>query len=254
LTIELLGHLLSKAGLERALAVMDLETILYNLENKAAKRDSKKYYLTLFGNPGHGFWGISYEGHHLSLNFVVNGEELVSATPLMYGVNPAKVVDTAGTSATLGSRLLAKQEDLSLELFASLSESQKAVALISKDDPPAMEGYNAAPGPRQRIGLSTKMLDAHQKGLLAKLLHSFTENADRDFALEANYEFVREFDEMYFAWYGTGKLETAHSFRIEGPVTYIIFHNFQKDSLGNINHIHSLWRNRTKDFGYNIKK
>ena len=254
LTLDLLGKLLSKVGLERTLAVMDLETVLYNLENKAAKRDSKKYYLTLFGTPGQGFWGVSYEGHHLSLNFVINGEELVSATPLMYGVNPAKVVNTGGTKFKLGSRLLAEQEDLAFELFHSLNAEQMKVALVSKGAPPAMKGYNANPGPRQKIGLSTQKLDAKQKALLVKIFHTFTESAEKSFAEESNYEFKTEFDDMYFAWYGTGKLETAHSFRIEGPETYIIFHNFQEDSLGNVNHIHSLWRNRTKDFGYNIKK
>lgn len=251
LTLDLLGKLLSKVGLERALAVMDLETILYHLENKAAKRDSKKYYLTLFGTPGQGFWGVSYEGHHLSMNFVVNGEELVSATPLMYGVNPAKVVNTGGTKFPLGYRLLAEQEDLGIKLFDSLTPQQKKVTHVSKGAPPAMEGYNAHPGPREKVGLSTKKLSADQKELLMKVLYTFTENAEKGFAEESNYEFKAEFDEMYFAWYGKGK---ARSFRIEGPETFILFHNFQPDSLGNVNHVHSLWRNRTKDFGYNIKK
>lgn len=254
LTTELLSQLLSKVGLERAVAVMDLEKVLYNLENKAAKRDSKKYYLTLFGTPGQGFWGVSYEGHHLSMNFVINGEELVSATPLMYGINPAKVVNTGGTKFKRGFRLLAEQEDIALELFNSLDAGQKKVALITTGAPPAMKGYYANPGPRQKIGLSTQKLNTKQKARLLKLLHTFTENAEKGFAEESNYEFKTEFDDMYFAWYGTGELKTAHSFRIEGPETYIIFHNFQEDSLGNINHVHSLWRNRTKDFGYNIEK
>ena len=251
LALSLLGQLLSKAGLERALIVMDLETILYNLENKAPRRDSKKYYLTIFGTPGQGFWGVSYEGHHLSMNFVINDEELISSTPLMYGVNPAKVVNTGGTKYKPGFRLLAQQEDLAVKLFNSLTTQQKRLVHISKGAPPTMEGYNANPGRREKVGISTKKLTNGQRDLLMKILHTFTENAEEGFAEESNYEFKTEFDEMYFAWYGTGK---ARSFRIEGPETFILFHNFQTDSLGNINHVHSLWRNRTKDFGYNIKK
>ena len=188
------------------------------------------------------------------MNFVINGEELISATPLVYGINPAKVVNTGGTEFKRGFRLLAKQEDIALKLFHTLDTGQKKVALITTSAPPTMKGYNANPGPRQKIGLSNKNLNANQKEMLIKPLHTFTENADKGFAEESNYEFKAEFDEMYFAWYGTGELNKAHSFRIEGPETYTIFHNFQKDSPGNINHIHFFRRNRTKDFGYNIKK
>jgi hypothetical protein len=255
LTVNLLGQVLSKVGLERALAVMDLEKVLKALENNSPKRDSEKYYLTLFGTPNQGLWGISYEGHHLSLNFVIDGDELVSATPLFYGINPAKVIKNGGTGAIVGSRLLNKQEDLALKFFNSLTAEQKKVALVSTGEPPEMVGYNANPGPMKKEGISVKKFTAEQKNEFTAILHTFTENAEKGFAEESNYEFNAELDDMYFAWYGTGELDKAHSFRIEGPATFIEFHNYQEDSLKTkANHIHSLWRNRTKDFGYNLKK
>ena len=49
------------------------------------------YYWTVFGTPGKGRWGLSVEGHHLSLNFVVEGERIVASTPQFMGANPAEI-------------------------------------------------------------------------------------------------------------------------------------------------------------------
>ena len=109
---------------------MALEAILRELEKSRAKgpiRDPERYFVTLFGNPSEqSRWGLSVEGHHLSLNFVVDKNEIVSTTPAFFGSNPAVVKHAVSGGLPEGTRVLAKEEELAFELVQSLSDEQRA--------------------------------------------------------------------------------------------------------------------------------
>ena len=48
-------------------------------------RDPERYYFTVFGKPsGDGKWALSIEGHHLSLNFVIERGKIVASTPAFF--------------------------------------------------------------------------------------------------------------------------------------------------------------------------
>ncbi len=55
----------------------------------------------------------------------------------------------------------------------------------------------------------------------------------------------QELGRFRFAWAGTLAPGQAHYFRVHGPVTLIEHDNTQN----NANHIHSVWRDLTADFG-----
>src|SRR5439155_12434260 len=105
------------------------EGLLNELEkSKGGKntRDTERYFFTIYGSPTpDGKWGLSVEGHHLSLNFVVDKGHVVSTTPSAFGANPAIVKNDNVPSIKKGTRVLAKEEMLALELFASLTSDQK---------------------------------------------------------------------------------------------------------------------------------
>jgi len=72
--LALLRSVLSQVGYDKSVAIMELDEILRVLEGSRAKniRDPKRYFFTIFGTPSDtGPWAISFEGHHLSLNFTV---------------------------------------------------------------------------------------------------------------------------------------------------------------------------------------
>src|SRR5204863_375511 len=97
-----------------------------------------------------GKWGWRVEGHHLALNFTLDGSQIVSATPAFFGANPATVKD----GPRKGLRTLAEAEDLARELFQSLDDSQKKVAY--QDTPsreaPAPGVTESAPGDSRTPG------------------------------------------------------------------------------------------------------
>src|SRR5205085_2900552 len=101
-----------------------LEAILHDLEKGGRTvRDPEWYFFTIFGTPARQ-WGWRVEGHHLSLNFTLEGGRIVAATPAFFGANPALV--KAGPRKGLAT--LGDAEDLARELFQSLDEDQKKVA------------------------------------------------------------------------------------------------------------------------------
>src|SRR5258706_2566106 len=83
---------LSPQGFTKATNVMlVVELVLRDLENQDPRRDSGLYYVTIFGNPDQSPWGWRVEGHHLSLNFAIDTNDVISVTPNFIGSNPAEV-------------------------------------------------------------------------------------------------------------------------------------------------------------------
>jgi hypothetical protein len=124
---------LSRAGFVTVGTIMGLENILDHAEGFVARfdrergRDPGLYYLRVFGEPGSGrTWGWRFGGHHVSLNNLIVGGQLVSATPCFMGADPA-------SSELLGgavSRPLARVEDLARELVRSLSPDLARRAIL----------------------------------------------------------------------------------------------------------------------------
>jgi hypothetical protein len=53
---------------------------------------------------------------------------------------------------------------------------------------------------------------------------------------------------LHFAWAGGGERGAPHYYRIQGPAFLIEYDNTQN----NANHIHSVWREFTGDFGADL--
>ncbi|MBY0229478.1 MAG: DUF3500 domain-containing protein, partial [Gemmataceae bacterium] len=75
LALELLRTGTSEAGFEKATGIMGLEDVLLGLEKgKGPVRNREWYFVTVFGKPSKaGKWGWRLEGHHLSLNYTLDG-------------------------------------------------------------------------------------------------------------------------------------------------------------------------------------
>ena len=95
------------------------------------KWSHQNFYLVFFGDPHNdAVWGYKLEGHHLSLNFSVNGDK-VAVTPFFIGTDPAeyRILDYAGW------RVLGQEEDLGIKLIQSLSAEQRRKATMDTTVP-----------------------------------------------------------------------------------------------------------------------
>ena len=121
----------SESGNMAATTIMSLEAILLEQEGpkSAMVRNPGWYFFTVFGTPSKtGKWGWRVEGHHLSMNFTMEGAQVVASTPCFFGANPAEV--KAGPNK--GKRILPQAEDFALNLYKSLDDDQKKVAHQAK--------------------------------------------------------------------------------------------------------------------------
>src|SRR5262249_46660873 len=117
----------SERGYQQATTIMSLESILRELESGGRiVRNPEWYFVTVFGTPAKtGKWGWRIEGHHLSLNYEIEDGAVAAATPAFFGANPAIV--RGGPKQEL--RAIPDVDDLACEIFKSLDDSQRQLAL-----------------------------------------------------------------------------------------------------------------------------
>lgn len=246
---ELLKTGTSEAGFKKASTVMNLESILAELESKGRiVRDPLWYFFTFFGSPSKtGKWGWRVEGHHLSLNFTLEGGKVVSATPFVLCANPAQVK----SGKFKGTVALPETIEPFFDLVKSLSADQIKSARQDKLFPEIKE---AEPRPTvgDPVGLPASKLNDKQKALLWKLIEGYAQRMPPDVA---DYELAEikkaGLEHVHFAYAIDEKRRgNPYTYRLQGPTFLVEFINEQNDSAGNpANHIHSAWRNIKGDFG-----
>ena len=252
----LLNTGLSTAGAIKATTIMSLEGLLKELEHGTGPvRDPELYFFSVFGDPGpRGNWGWRVEGHHLALNYTLVNGHVVSATPFMFGSNPAEVKD----GPRKGLRNLADIEGPANALMTSLSVAQRKLAIVAEVAPEVtttpnseqVEGMSFGPGSRggrgsaPPLGIGPDELDDDQRALLMKLLHAYGAN----FPESLRGEIFGSADKdafLRFAWYGPTDPTKPHAFRVTGQMVVIDFNDTQNET----NHIHTFYRRVERDFG-----
>ena len=250
--LTLLRSALSVAGYEKATGIMQLDELLRIIEGEKAKniRDAKRYFVTLFGTPADtGSWGLSIEGHHLSLNITIRDGMVVDSTPQFLGANPAAVQTTFPGLPPTGHRVLRDEEQLAFDLVNSLDDQQRQKAVIAAEPPREIRAAGEPQAPREvAAGIAHAELTSGQQAALQKLVEVYC-RVMPDAVAEERLGLIDNWGDVHFAWAGSLKPGVGHAYRVEGPTFAIEFVNVQPDAEGNpANHIHCIWRDRTGDF------
>ncbi|MGE0376695.1 MAG: DUF3500 domain-containing protein [Planctomycetaceae bacterium] len=254
--LALLRASLSQSGYDKAAKIMSIEQLLAELE-KAGRfiRDPERYYFTVFGANFGERWGLSVEGHHLSLNFVVENGKVISATPQMFGANPAVVKTENKSGFRMGTRILTQEELLAFELVNGLDDTQRKVAVIDEQAPKEIRAAGQAQPPTEApAGIPAARLTSEQQKLLRELIEEYAKAVPAEVA-EQRLTAIDEagFDGVHFAWAGAREPGIGHYYRIQGDTFLIEFVNTQPDVAGNpANHIHCVWRDMHGDFAIPI--
>jgi hypothetical protein len=250
---ELLKTGLSARGYTTATSIMGLEDVLKVLEgeNRRFPRDHEAYQFSIFGTPGDKqAWGWRFEGHHVSVRFdIVNGS-LTSSTPSFFGANPAEVRADVPGAAPRGTRVLAAEEDAARALLESLDASQKTTAIVANAAPNEMLTSNALKAdPQSPLGLKASAMTAPQREKLMALIDVYTGFMVPDMAADRMDRLKKAgLDTIAFAWAGETEKGKKHYYRIQGPTFLVEYDNAQNDG----NHIHSVWRDFSGDFGADL--
>ena len=243
----LLSTGLSSQGIIKAHTIMSLEEVLKVVEKGTGpERDPDKYFVSIFGEPAAaGTWGFRFEGHHVSLNYIIVDGHLVSS-PTFFGSNPAQV--TEGPRA--GLRALPREEDLAREFMQSLTPEQRAIAIVQKEaygEILTAENRRAALN-GQPNGIAYAKLTPKQKETLDALVAEYANNLPPEISGARMDQFHKTRANLFFAWAGGIKSGEPHYYRIQTP-TFMIEYDKTQD---NANHIHSVWREFNGDFGLDL--
>jgi len=257
--LRLVRAALSEAGYDKAHKIMSLELVLQQLEGKDRNwaRDPDMYYVTIFGQPSsEGAWGLSFEGHHLSLNFVCRDGKVVDSTPQFFAANPATIKNEVEGPLGIGTRVLRDEEDLAFQLVHSLSDEKLKLALIDEKAP---KEIRFAGEPQATVGepegISFQNLNGKQRKVLQQLVYVYTDAAADVVAQERRDQIAADgWNQVHFAWAGATEPGIGHYYRIRGERFLIELVNTQADAVGNpANHIHSVFRDLTGDFDLPIQ-
>jgi Protein of unknown function (DUF3500) len=249
LAYALLNAGLSQIGYVKAVTIMSLDDVLRVMEkDNGERRNPEKYYFSIFGTPADkGTWGYRVEGHHCSQNYTVVDGKVMNA-PSFFGANPAEVRE--GPRA--GLRTLAQEEDLGRDVVASLTEDQRKTAVVDAKAPNEILTSNSrqAALKGQASGLSaTKMTGAQYEKLLA-LLEMYAQNMPDQVAQYREEQIKKAGKNIFFAWAGGVKKGEPHYYRVQAPAFLIEY----DDTQNGANHIHTVWRDFTGDFGEDLLK
>ena len=241
----LLQTTLSSQGYHKANSIIELERILGVIEGRPERRDPEGYFVTIFGTPGAGDpWAWRFEGHHLSLNFASPSNELTVTGPAFLGANPALV--ESGPKA--GWRPLGREEDLARSLVNSMSDEQRARAVIADEAPRDIITGNDREARLDGFeGIPASALSDDQLALLFGVIGEYVGNLEAS-AAHAWMTRIRDEispDDLYFAWAGSTAFGEGHYYRVHAAPFLIEYDNTQ----GNANHVHSVWRDLENDFG-----
>ncbi|MCU1237776.1 MAG: hypothetical protein JWP63_5743 [Candidatus Solibacter sp.] len=249
LATALLSAGLSQAGFIKAMSIMSLEDVLKVMEKDSGeRRNPEKYYFSIFGTPSDtGTWGYRVEGHHISQNYTIVNGKVVDA-PSFFGDNPAEVRE----GPRKGLRVLAGEEDSGYAMMASLDAAQKKTAIVDEKAPNEILTSNSreAALKGQASGLSATKMTSAQFAKLNALLEEYVGNMPEQIAQYRQEQIKKAGKNISFAWAGSEKPGEAHYYRIQTPNFLIEFDNTQNGA----NHIHTVWRDFTGDFGGDLLK
>jgi hypothetical protein len=229
---QMLSLALSTSGYNKVSHVLFNEDLSKEFDPETGHN---KYWLAIYGKPStKTTWGWRLEGHHLSMNFTLEGDTLVSSTPFELGSFPAVIEKDAYRA---GFRNLSKEIDLGFELIGSLNPGQRAKAIIQKTMPnEKMMGEINVIAAKKQVGLPFQEMNKRQQAIVLRLVKEYTGNIETAPAIDLS--------SLRFAWWGAADNSQPYAYRLHGKDFLIDF-----EDIGN--HVHCVWRALKKDFGNN---
>ena len=258
--MAILQAALSEEGYEKTVGIMVSDQVL---ADEGGGGDLQfgidRYVVAIFGSPSETEpWMLQFGGHHLGLNLTVSGEDNV-LTPSFVGVQPseytlaeagnltafepANVLD-GGTVRPMGA-----ENDEAFELINALDAQQQEEAILDYEVSDLVLG----PGEDGRVlepeGIPASEMTADQQALLLDLVREWVGIANEGAAEARMSEIEDNLDGTYFAWSGPTTNGEPVYYRITGPTLHIEFAHEAAPPPGGILHIHSIYRDPTREYG-----
>lgn len=252
--LAILRESLSDRGYREARDVMRLNHTIGEITDRWEAYGEWLYWMSIFGVPDpHAPWGWQIDGHHLNINCLIVGDQIVT-TPMFMGSEPVHV--TTGKYA--GTRVFEEEERRGLALVRRLTPKQRARAVLSEELPREVFTIAFRDNFEMRYeGIPCTELDGNQQDLLLQLLGTYIGRTNPGHAELKLEEIRHHLDRTYFAWMGGFEQGSVFYYRIHSPVVLIEFDHLAGLAMANDHptrrHVHTIVRTPNgNDYGTDL--
>lgn len=242
--MAVLAAALSPEGYGKVMQIVQAdETLKQTSRGGGPSFGRDQYYISFLGQPSTTQpWMIQFGGHHLGLNITLAGEHGTLA-PSHTGAQPAHFELEGKMIRPLGHEI-----DKAFALMTSLDESQRKQAIIGAQMRDLVLGPGRDGQMIQPEGIKGSALNEKHRGMLLDLASEWTGISQEGVAKAKMEELKKNIDETWFAWSGPTEKGGAAYFRVQGPTVFI---EYAPQRLGGdpTNHIHTIYRDPTNEYG-----
>jgi len=246
--LNLLATVLSEEGYHRAWSIPLADDKLLKDGKRRPGFGTEDYWFLIFGEPSADKpWAIQFDGHHLALNVTIHGEKM-SLSPSFIGTQPRafKLDD----KEVLPIQPLTDQAH---DLINSLPAELQKAAIVSNRRGRIQTAAGKDGVIPARQGIAVSKFNAAQKQTILKLISSYVNTLPKHSAAPRIQQLEKELDQMHFSWNGPTQAKSDISYRIQGP-TLIIEYACQNLGGDPLNHLHSMYRDPSNEYGIKIVK
>jgi hypothetical protein len=242
--MELLAATLSKRGYEKVLAIVEGdEQLRVASVGRPPMFGRDLYYISILGKPSlKDPWMLQFGGHHLGLSITMVGQDGI-LTPSHTGAQPAKYTVESKTVRPLGA-----ENDKAFALINALDEGQRKQAILNYKVANLVLGPGQDGKTIQPEGIQCSAMNASQQAMLLDLVGEWAGIANEQAAAARMAEIKTNLSGTWFAWSGPTTNGMPAYYRIQGPTVVI---EYAPQTLGGdpTNHIHTIYRDPTNDYG-----
>ena len=221
------------------------------LKEKSAQGDfaSGNFQMAFLGTPAaKGTWQLYFGGHHLALSMTYQDGALSGATPSFRGVEPFTSYRANGRD----NAPMAQEQAAFVAVLRALSPAEQGRALLSQTYTDVIVGPQRDDNfPGTKAGIRAGDLSQQQRALLLDAIDRYVGDISRQDAARLMAKYRAELGDTWLSYSGTPSLDAENDYvRVDGPSLWIEF-SMQPGRVVPGIHPHSVWRDRSSDYGGN---
>ena len=212
------------------------------------------FYVSILGTPSTtSTWEILFTGHHYTQPFTFNGPAGAGYTPAFRAIEPTTPVSNTINGQVTGQVFQpTEQERVAFAtLLTSLSSTEQTAARLSQTFSDVVLGPNANwQFPATKVGIRVGSLSADKQALVLNAIRLYVNDLDPTTAATVLAKYTAELADTYLAYTGNTSITAVNDYvRLDGPNLWIEFSYQGGVIIRNAPHPHSVWRDRTTDYG-----
>lgn len=242
---ELAGSTITNEGWDEIQQILNADDYLKTV-NANGGYGSENYYLAFLGTPGtSGTFSIMFGGHHLAFQNTYKDGILTGTTPSFRGIEPKGTFTYNGST----NQPLEQESAALLAVLNSFSSTELTTAKITGVSDLVAGPQKDSAIPTTYSGIKVGNLTTAQKALVLAAIKTYVVDVAEYTPYLTTY--TNELDNTYVCFAGNSTLSAQGDyFRIHGPSVWVEWAVQGPVALSQP-HIHSVWRDRLKDYGGN---